>query len=284
MGLDEGSACGYLFGAHKGQALVGLTSLVQFVPRSFSSKDLLRMTTSDQLDVPLSASVTAPDVPLSAEEAFALLVEQATEYAFFTLSPAGLVSFWNQGAERIEGYQPQEVVGQHFSLFHLPADRAAGIPGQELSRAVKEGRAEAEGWRVRRDGSLFWASVVVTPIWDELHRLRGFAKLVRDSSGRRAREELAERTARLADRERIASSLAGTLIRNLFEVGPQLGSVLALTEDQQVLRRVREATKGIDESITYVRQAVVDLHPNYWAGPAPSQAPGHDSPSAPGPG
>lgn len=199
------------------------------------------------------------------------------------MSPAGLVCSWNRGAERIEGYQPQEVVGQHFSLFHLPADRAAAIPGQELSHAVKEGRAEAEGWRVRRDGSLFWASVVVAPVWDELHRLRGFAKLVRDSSGRRAGEELAERTARLADRERIASSLAGTLIRRLFEVGLQLGSVLALTEDQQVFRRVREATKGIDEAITSVRQAVFDLHPDRWAGPAPSQSPGHGSPSAAGP-
>jgi PAS domain S-box-containing protein len=281
--VGESLACGYLLGALKGQGLVGLTSSVQLYPRPFSGKDRLRMTTSDQLGVPLSASVIAPNVPLGAEEAFALLVGEATEYAFFTLSPVGLVSSWNRGAECIEGYQRTEVIGQHFSLFYLPADRAAGIPGQELSRAAKEGRAEAEGWRVRRDGSLFWASVVVTPIWDELRRLRGFAKLVRDSSGRRAREELAERTARLADRERIASSLAGTLVRHLFEVGLQLGSVLALTEDQTVLRRVREATKGIDESIKYVRQAVFELHPNCWADSAPSQSSGNDARGAPGP-
>lgn len=221
--------------------------------------DRLRTVSHGQWGVRLSESVIGPATPPDAKDAFALLVEGATEYAVFTLSPNGLVSTWNRGAERIKGYQAEEVVGRHFSLFYLPADQEAGKPAQELSQAVSEGRMASEGWRVRGDGSLFWASVLVTPIWDEVGRLRGFAKLVRDESDRRARQELDEQVERLADRERIGTALTETLVRRLFEVGLQLNSVLALTEDPEVLRRTGDAVAGIDRSLRYIREAVFDI-------------------------
>ena len=214
-----------------------------------------------ELGVSVSESVIGPTAPPDTEDAFSLLVEAATEYAVFTLSPAGLVSSWNRGAERIKGYRPEEVIGQHFSLFYLPGDQEAGLPEQELSHAAKEGRLETEGWRVRRDGSLFWASVLITPLWDEVGHLRGFAKLVRDESDRRARDKLKQRAERLEDRERIATALAETLIRRLFEVGLQLNGVLALTADPEVRQRTGEAVAGIDSAIRYVREVVFDIAP-----------------------
>jgi PAS domain S-box-containing protein len=100
----------------------------------------------------------------SADEQFRLLVESVTDYAIFLLDPSGRVMSWNPGAERIKGYSAAEIVGQHFSLFYPPEDRAAGKPDAALGRAERDGRSQYEGWRVRKDGTRFWSDVVITAL------------------------------------------------------------------------------------------------------------------------
>src|SRR5205085_11601809 len=101
------------------------------------------------------------------------------------LDPEGRVTNWNAGAQRIKGYPPDEIVGQHFSRFYTPEDFAAGVPTRALETAREVGRYEAEGWRVRKDGTRFWASVVIDAIHDDDGGLIGFAKITRDMSERR---------------------------------------------------------------------------------------------------
>ncbi|MFN4283168.1 MAG: PAS domain S-box protein [Alphaproteobacteria bacterium] len=124
------------------------------------------------------------------EEQFRILVQGVTDYAIYFLSPEGLVTNWNAGAERIKGYAPQEIVGRHFSTFYTEEERAAGEPVRALRVALAEGRIEREGWRVRKDGTRFWAHVVIDPIYRDGKHI-GFAKITRDVSERlKAQQEL----------------------------------------------------------------------------------------------
>ena len=126
----------------------------------------------------------------ASEERFRLLVEAVQDYAIFMLDPEGRVASWNPGAERIKGYRASEIVGQHFSRFY-PADRiASGWPQHELDVAKKTGRFEDEGWRIRKDGSRFWANVVITAVHDATGELRGFAKVTRDLTEKQRVEAL----------------------------------------------------------------------------------------------
>jgi PAS domain S-box-containing protein len=122
-------------------------------------------------------------------ELFQLLVESIRDYAIFALDPDGVILSWNAGAERIKGYSAEEIVGRHFSTFYTAEDLAAGKPALELLVAEREGRVEDEGWRMRKDGSRFWASVVITALHDPGGKLVGFAKVTRDLSARRRWEE-----------------------------------------------------------------------------------------------
>jgi PAS domain S-box-containing protein len=127
----------------------------------------------------------AQDAMRESERQFRLLVAGMTDYALFMLDPNGIVTSWNAGAERIKGYAAEEIIGQHFSRFYTERDRAAGVPARALYTATHDRRFEAEGWRVRKDGSLFWANVVIDPIHDEQGELVGFAKITRDITERR---------------------------------------------------------------------------------------------------
>jgi len=118
------------------------------------------------------------------EEQFRLLVQGVTDYAIYMLSPTGEVSNWNSGAKRIKGYEPDEIVGKHFSLFYTPEDREADLPSVALRTAAQEGRFEREGWRLRKDGSRFWAHVIIDPIRDDNDEILGFAKITRDVTER----------------------------------------------------------------------------------------------------
>lgn len=113
-----------------------------------------------------------------------LLINAVVDYAIFQLDPSGIVSTWNAGAERIKRYTANEIIGQHFSRFYTPEDVAVGVPQAALRQAAEEGRFEAEGWRVRKDGSRFWASVVIDRILDDSGKLLGFAKVTRDITER----------------------------------------------------------------------------------------------------
>ena len=128
------------------------------------------------------------------EEQFRRLVQGVTDYAIYMLTPEGLVSSWNAGAQRIKGYAASEIIGQHFSRFYSEPDRRAGIPQIALETAVREGRFEKEGWRFRKDGSKFMASVVIDPIRADDGSLLGFAKITRDITERRKSERALQET------------------------------------------------------------------------------------------
>jgi PAS domain S-box-containing protein len=123
------------------------------------------------------------------EQRFRLLVQSVTDYAIYMLDPEGRVSSWNPGAERFKGYAADEILGEHFSRFYTDEDKEAEIPKIALETATREGRFEAEGWRVRKDGSRFWANVIIDPIRNEDSHLVGFAKVTRDLTERRAIED-----------------------------------------------------------------------------------------------
>jgi PAS domain S-box-containing protein len=123
------------------------------------------------------------------EESFRLLVDGIRDYAMFMVDPDGKVASWNRGAERMKGYTASEIIGRPFSVFYTPEDREAGVPEAMLAAARQTGRSAVEGWRVRRDGSRFWADVVITALTDNDGRLWGFAKITRDVTERRAAQE-----------------------------------------------------------------------------------------------
>ncbi|HEV2149246.1 MAG TPA: PAS domain S-box protein [Longimicrobiaceae bacterium] len=136
-----------------------------------------------------SSSARSADELRGSDEMYRLLVECVADYAIFMLDPGGRVLSWNTGAERLKGYTEEEIVGGHFSVFYPPEAREARYPEQVLARAAERGRLEDEGWRVRKDGSRFWASVVITAIRNDRGALLGFGKVTRDLSVRRAIEE-----------------------------------------------------------------------------------------------
>jgi PAS domain S-box-containing protein len=138
----------------------------------------------------MTERMAAQDALREADRQFRMLVEGVIDYAIYMLDPSGLVTNWNAGAERLKGYTADEIVGQHFSKFYTKEERAAGLPGRVLDVAAREGRYETEGWRVRKDGSRFWASVVVDTIRDKAGRLQGFAKVTRDITERRAAQDV----------------------------------------------------------------------------------------------
>jgi PAS domain S-box-containing protein len=131
---------------------------------------------------------------LENERRYRRLVEAVVDYAIFQLDVNGIVASWNVGAQRIKGYTAAEIVGKHFSSFYTDVDRIAGLPQQSLKKAASEGRYEAEGWRVRKDGTKFWASVVIDPIYDDDKKLIGFAKVTRDVTERYEAQRILKET------------------------------------------------------------------------------------------
>jgi PAS domain S-box-containing protein len=140
----------------------------------------------------------------ASESQFRLLVRGVTDYALYMLDPNGIVTNWNVGGQRIKGYLPEEIIGQHFSRFYSAPDQAAGRPARALQLALDHGRYEEEGWRVRKDGTFFWASVVIDPIRDDDNKLLGFAKITRDISERREAQQNLEKIQRqLAESQKL---------------------------------------------------------------------------------
>src|SRR3954469_18139280 len=149
-------------------------------------------------------------------EQFRLMVSGVSDYAIFALDPGGHIRTWNEGARRIKGYTPEEAIGRHFSMFYTAEDRAIEHPAHELDITAREGRFEEEGWRVRKDGSRFWASVVITALRDDNGILVGYAKVTRDLTERRE-AELALRQAN-QELERFASTAAHDLVEPLHTI------------------------------------------------------------------
>ncbi|MGO8101248.1 ATP-binding protein [Rhizobium leguminosarum] len=201
---------------------------------------------------------------IESEERFRQLVEGVSDYGIFGLDTSGQVISWNAGAERITGYGAEEIVGQHFSRFY-PTESKDIFPAEELAKATLHGRTEAEGWRVRKDGSQFWSHVVVTALHDETGRLRGFSKITRDITERKQIEE-----ALLGAREdaiRASNAKSEFLSRMSHELRTPLNSVLGFaqllemdvtdTESResvaQILRAGRHLLSLIDEVLDMAR-------------------------------
>jgi diguanylate cyclase (GGDEF)-like protein/PAS domain S-box-containing protein len=166
-----------------------------------SAVEGLRAGADDYLEAPYDPMLLVAKVSLLAERArsqrvlreseerFRLLVEGVRDYAIFMLDPEGRVASWNTGAERIEGYASEEIIGEHFSRFYTDEDARCGRPAKELKEAAAEGFEETEGWLVRKDGARFWANVVMTALTNEAGRLRGFSVVMRDVTERKLAEE-----------------------------------------------------------------------------------------------
>ncbi|MDR6594797.1 PAS domain S-box protein [Saccharothrix longispora] len=203
------------------------------------------------------------------EDAYRLLVQSVVDYAIFMLDPGGRVISWNAGAERIKGYSAEDVLGRHFSAFYPPEDLAARKPWRELEVAAEVGRFEDEGWRLRADGSRFWANVVITALVDETGELRGYAKVTRDMTERRRTEQKLTEQRRLVahlveaqelERRRIAWDVHDDSIQAMVAVGMRLQLLAGRVPEEQaeVVRRLDEVVRT---SIDRLRYLVFRLRP-----------------------
>ncbi len=193
------------------------------------------------------------------EARFHALVDAITDYAIFLLDDEGRVSSWNPGAERIKGYSEEEVQNRHFSIFYPQDDVAAGKPERELRFALRDGRFEEDGWRVRKDGTRFLANVVITPVRDEEGELLGFAKVTRDITDRAKALETAMRLRLIEDRERMASRMHMTAISMLFELGMDLQSLALQTHEARTREHLEAAVVELDDVIAELRAFI--FHP-----------------------
>jgi PAS domain S-box-containing protein len=202
----------------------------------------------------------AQDALRKSEDQFRRLVQGVTDYAIYMLSPEGVVTNWNQGAERIKGYSSTEAIGMHFSCFYAESDREDGVPGRSLALAAREGRYEQEGWRVRKDGTRFWAHVVVDAI-HEHGELVGFAKVTRDVTERKLAAEALERanTALFqAQKMEAIGQLTGGIshdFNNLLSVVSSSLEVLATRlHDHADVRILDAMRRAVDRGATLTQQ------------------------------
>lgn len=194
-----------------------------------------------------------------ADQRFSLMVDAVSEYAVFLLDPEGKVASWNAGAERIKGYAEHEIVGRHFEVFYTDEDRAAALPAEQLAAAGRHGQARSEGWRVRRDGSLFWADVVLTALRDDDGAVVGFVKITRDETDRRVVAEQSRQLDLLAVRDRIGEELRESILKRVFGAGLHLQGALRLTDDPALRQRLEEVIGELDGIIGDIRRAIAGL-------------------------
>jgi PAS domain S-box-containing protein len=203
------------------------------------------------------------------EDRFRLMAEVVQDYAIFMLDPDGNVATWNTGAKRIKGYSASEIIGRHFSCFYPEKDIRADKPARELAIAVRDGRLEDEGWRLRKDGSRFWANVVITPVRDESNKLIGFTKVTRDMTERMRREQslkdLTSRLLRMQDEERrrIGRDLHDTLGQSVTAMKISLDSLAqeAGSENPRLAAQLASCVRIADECVKEVRTLSYLLYP-----------------------
>jgi len=215
------------------------------------------------------------ELPASEPDAqFRLLVEAVQDYAIFMLDPSGNVKTWNAGAQRIKQYAAAEIISRHFSTFYPEEDKRNGKPQWELEVAEREGRFEDEGWRIRKDGSRFWANVIITALRDRSGKLVGFGKVTRDFTERmQAKEALAKSERSLRDlslhllstqdqeRKRIGRELHDSLGQYLAVLKLKIESVVSLVEARDLAEDLAECVRLTDESIKEVRTVSYLLYP-----------------------
>jgi PAS domain S-box-containing protein len=206
---------------------------------------------NEALRTEVEAHARREQILRESEERIQLIVNGVKDYAIFSLDPDGNVTSWNTGAQSIKGYSAAEIIGKHFSTFYTPEDIARNWPRHELDVARVEGRFEDEGWRVRKDGSRFWANVIITALYDNDHRLRGFAKVTRDLTARRRIEALQET-------ERQMNEFLAMLAHELRNPLAAIVNALALMRSKQPHDQVwlRDV---IDRQTTHLARIVDDL-------------------------
>jgi PAS domain S-box-containing protein len=203
------------------------------------------------------------------EEQFRLFVEAVSDYAIFMLDPEGCINTWNFGAERIKGYRAAEIIGKHFSCFYPEEDIRAGKPKHDLEVAAEKGRLEDEGWRRRKDGSSFWANVIITPVRDEFNELIGFAKVIRDVTDRMQKEKtLRDLTSHLLqmqdeERRRIGRDLHDTLGQCVTAMKISLDSLAnnVNSKDTSLSRQISQCVGLAEECVKEVRTISYLLYP-----------------------
>jgi PAS domain S-box-containing protein len=210
--------------------------------------------------VTAQVSAKRPELASTVEDPrLVLLIDAVDEYAIFLLDRDGRVASWNTGAARIKGYAADEILGQHFSVFYTADDNADGKPARELTEAAATGQFREEGWRIRKDGSVFWANVVITAMFDADGELQGFAKISRDDSDRRLAGDKARAMDRLQDRELIAEGLHQKVIHRVFEAGMVLEGALGLTSDPAMQDRLEAAVSLLEATLRDVRHVALGL-------------------------
>ena len=198
--------------------------------------------------------------PVPASERLRLLIDAVEEYAIFLVDPSGRIATWNPGARRIKGYDADEVIGEHFSIFYTQEDVDGGKPDRLLAEATERGQARDEGWRVRKDGQQFWANAVVTAVFDDDGKLIGFAKVTRDETDRKRAEENARELELVVDRERIALELHQAVVHRIFDAGLAIQGALSLVNDPVAAGRIQDAVDLLDETLREIRRVVVGLN------------------------
>jgi len=186
------------------------------------------------------------------EQRFQLFVEAVRDYAIFMLDPEGHVATWNRGAERIKGYKASEIIGSHFSRFYPEQDLQAGKPQWELKVAAREGRFEDEGWRIRKDGSRFWANVIITAVHDETGKLIGFGKVTRDSTERMQAQKALQRE--IAEKQQ-----AEMRLRESEKSLRDLSLHLLRTQDEERRRIGRDLHDSLGQSLAVLKMKLDSL-------------------------
>ena len=202
----------------------------------------------------VAARPTAEPAQVDGEHQFRMLVQGVADYAIYLLDPQGNITSWNLGGERIKGYRSEEIIGQHFSRFYTAEDRAEGEPARGLAVAARDGRSELEGWRVRKDGTRFWANAVIDAIRDPHGTLIGFAKVTRDLTEKKAAEEALELTrAALAQSQRMEAvgQLTGGVAHDFNNLLTVITNALDLlagpSRDETQKRRIIESAQRAAE-------------------------------------
>jgi len=192
------------------------------------------------------------------EDSYRLLVESVKDYAIVMVDPQGIVISWNEGAKRIKGYTAEEIIGKHLSIFYTEEDKRTGKVEQELATATKEGRFEDESWRVKKDGTRFWANVVITALFRDDGSLRGFAKVTRDMTERKKTEEMMAQKASFEALSRRAQEILdiSTPVVQVWE-GIILAPIIGTLDSQRTQQLTEKILDGIVESRSTV--ALVDI-------------------------
>jgi PAS domain S-box-containing protein len=243
---------------------------IRSYPLKFDSRSARIVVATD-----ITEKKRAEDALKQSEERFRMIIANIKDYSVITLDPEGKVTSWNGAAERITGYRAEDTLHKHVSIFYIPEEVAIGKPTIELETAIKAGRFEDDGWRVRKDGSRFWANVVVTPLQDQVGRVRGFVKITRDTTEKRkAEQELLRRSAELEAANKELESFSYSVSHDLRAPLRGIdGFSQALEEDyagsldatgKNYLSRIRTGTRRmgvlIDDLLNLARVTRAEMH------------------------